>query len=55
MLLRHVASVLIWHDASGALPSLTELKLYKNQICNAGMSALADALSKGALDHLTVC
>ena len=35
--------------------SLTRLILYKNQFGDESMVALAGALSKGALDHLTVC
>ena len=31
------------------------LSLYDNQITDTGMISLADALGKGALDHLTVC
>ena len=38
--------------ASGALPQLKELYLFKNQIGDVGMQALAGAVSKGALDKL---
>ena len=34
---------------------MQELWLYENQIGDAGLSALAEAVGKGALDHLTVC
>ena len=40
---------------SGALPNLTVLYLQANQIGDAGLSSLADAVSSGALDKLTVC
>ena len=52
MLLRHVASRLIWHDASGALAQLTFLNLGENQIGDSGIKALADAVSSGALASL---
>ena len=31
------------------------LHLYNNKIGDVGLQAFADALGKGALDHLTVC
>ena len=40
---------------SGALASLAGLRLNSNQIGDAGISALASAVSKGALDNLKVC
>jgi hypothetical protein len=40
---------------SGALASCQELNLNSNHIGDIGISALAEALGKGALDHLTVC
>ena len=40
---------------SGALPQLKDLWLSENSIGDVGLSALADVVSKGALDHLTVC
>ena len=52
MLLRHVASGLIWHDASGALDNLKELSLFRNQIGDTSMISFADALGKGALAAL---
>ena len=39
----------------GALASCRQLVLSSNKIGDQGMQALADALGKGALDHLTVC
>ena len=46
--------------SKGALDNLKELILSRNQISDAGLSALAKAITpgpsgKGALDHLTVC
>ena len=50
---RPVALRLTWRDASGALEKLTLLRLDSNQIGDAGLQALADALGKGALASLT--
>ena len=50
MLLRHVASRLIWHDASGALASGAKIYLRGNSVTETGKQVMGNAAKARGLD-----